>query len=126
MITATNRVADLDLWSVYDQAPRSASGGAIRVIETGLGNRISDYTVWHWYQLNDAAANSLFKAKLAEAKALLLGSLNIEEALVVLATPERGAEGPLALEKFVEAHGIALRDCVLQPGSDCLGSAINE
>ncbi len=126
MITATNTVADLDLWSVYEQVPRNVSDGGIKVIETGLGNRISNYTVWHWYQLNDVAANSLFKAKLAEAWAILSGSLNIEEALVVLATPERTEESSLALEKFVEAHKNLLRDCIIRPAADCLGSAIDE
>ena len=120
MITETNRLADLKRWTVYQQRSRSmGTNSELSVIETELGDRREEYTVWHWYQLNDTVTNGRVKAKLAEAKALLTGSLRVNQALVVLVTPERGEEAVATLEEFVKAHQEKLLACASKPDATC-------
>ncbi len=121
MITETNRLADLDRWAVFQQRARSVEGTEeISVIETQLGDRREEYTVWHWYQLNDTVANGRVRAKLAEGTALLTGALRVDQALVTLATPARGESAIELLERFIADHHDELLGCATRPGARCV------
>lgn len=121
MITGTNNLVDIDDWSLYRQVPRTVDiDGGLSVIESGIGSRPDVYTIWHWYQLNDATANGRIKAKLVEATSLLSGTLNVDEALVVVATPQRDEDSVDILNDFVTSNGKALRACAFGADRSCL------
>ncbi|MEM7082327.1 MAG: exosortase A [Pseudomonadota bacterium] len=124
MVTATNVLADLDRWAVFDQRARETDVHA--VIETNLGDRFDEYTIWHWYQLNEQTKSGLVQAKLAEAVSLLTGSINLDQALVVLATPERGVAAEQRLGDFLATHAAALKRCAIEMGNECERGEVND
>lgn len=120
LISWQNRIADNDDWLVLSSRQRTVEleGQAIAVTEARLRAEEGEQRlVWHWYWVDDRYTSSQSRAKLAQAKATLLGGEQ-RAAFVALSTPFAGdIDEARARLQSLTATGLSLSSALRRAGA---------